>query len=811
MANTLPPVVIELQLQVDQMQQQLKAVTSQLGHVGKAAKESTGPMGHLGESFKEVGRLAVAAFAGVEIVKFLSESAHAASANAESLKLMEVAMRNSMGASKEQVKTADAQLERLSAMSGVMTTELRPGFSNLIRATHDSSKALALQKLALDVSAGTGKEVSVVSMALSKAYMGNVNALNKIVPGAKNAKDAFQFLQQSFKGAAEEAAKTDPFSRMAAAMEQIKVALGNALLPLFQTFADVLVRLKPVFDALGEVFSKVVDAAMPLVERVLNALLPLLNPIVDLFGALVEAVTPLIEAILPPLTDLLNMIAPYIQDIVEALLPWIKLFGGILKVAAPLLAMLLELLNLILKPLIQVAMAFSKMFTDHLTKALDDAKPALDAVSGALQTAGLWLKSLLDPLGKAVDGFLKLIGLQGKAESNAAKDAALAREKGAENWQVAPSLPKGSGGGGGGGGSTVKSGAQQLREALAAFRQGVLVAQKKYQADSESLLADHTKKIADITASGKAQIEDIYKQQQQLTIDHNKRVQDITANGMKKIADVVAASKALLTDAFRNATKVDTASMFVNAGANIGNFMSMLKDKLSGAKKLADDAAKLAGLGYSQEFIDSIVAQGPYVGDALAQQLIAAGPEQATALQAQINELNQVSNHGVDTLADQINQNGNLATEDLRNQYVTAQQDLVNALKDENDAYAASAQALNDKMVKAQQDLADALKKENDEYAASALKMLRAYEVAMAKLQIARDRAAIKALEVGGVTAAERRQIAAYNRDIAAENAIVAAGGTTVNVVANTNASPDDVARSVVNAIKFNAPVSVGA
>jgi hypothetical protein len=771
MADTLPPVVIELKLQVDQMQQQLKAVTGQLAHVGSVAKESTSPIGKLGESFKEVGKMAVGAFAGVEIVKFLSESAHAAVDNAKSFQLMALQMRTTTGASVEQTKAVDEQLEKFSEMSGVLVSNIRPAYAVFLRSTGDASKALHMQQIAMDVSAATGKDLTTVSLAMSRAYTGNAAALNRLVPGAKNAKDQFGFLEHAFKGAAKTAGDTNPFARMQVALEKIKVSLGNALMPLFNAFVKILLAVMPVVNLLSKVISSVVGAIAPLIVQLVQALMPA-------FTAIMKVVTSVITMAMGPLGKLLQTIL------------------------VPILTVLADLLSKYVMPVLGVLLdAFMKIEAAVMNYVVT-------AFQNLWKVLGPFYNTVLKPV---IDGLMSLLGIKPTVSVKVTADVSSAQAGINGLAKLTPLTGGGTSAGSGSSGKTTASAAQQMASAIAKFKQAVLVEQQKYQTDSESLLADYTKKTNDIVDAGRTKLADLYAQQEQLTADHASRVQDITATGMQKIADVVAASKNLLTNAFRDATKIDTGSMFLNAGANIGAFMGMLKDKLTGAKTLADDAAKLSGLGYSQEFIDSIVSQGTQVGDALAQQLITAGPQQAAALQAQLNELNQVSSHGVDDLATQINQNGNLATEDLRNQYVTAQQDLVKALGDENAAYANSVADLTDKMSKAQSDLADALKAENDDYAKSALTMVRTYEVALAKIQVTRDQAAIKALQVGGVTAAEKKQIAAYNADIAAENKVIAAGGTTVNVVANTNASPSQIASDVVNAIKFNAPVSVGA
>jgi hypothetical protein len=728
MADTLPPVVIELKLQVDQMQQQLKAVTGQLESVGRQAQTATAPISGLGGAFKAVGGAAAGLLAGVEVVKFLSESAQAAVTSGKSFNLMALQMQNSTGATREQSKAIDEQLEKMSLATGTVMPDLRDSYSTLVRAIGNTSEALKYEQLAQNISAATGKDLNTVSLALARAHEGNWMALNKLIPGVKNATDKFGYLEKATRGAAEEAAKSDPYARLKAAMESIQVSIGQAFLPVLQSLANALADIAPKITDMMNAF-----VASPQFQSFVGAL----PDVVDFLGQLANQIFPVIA-------DLGGMVGTVFDG----------LAGDFSKMGNS-SSSVIQLFTMI------------RQFFDWLNQAFAGLNAWNDAFNNFLagfSKLGMWsdglvrsLKALLEPLSMIVQGFGALNRLTGSnagagpsstraqqqaADMRAAYEAGIKPPKG----NVPPPKPGGSG-------SSAATTAQQMAAALAAFNQAVLTEQEKYN---------------NATATA--------------TNNHNNKINDITASATTKLQSIIAASKALLTDAFKKATAVDTGSMFLDAGANINNFMAMLKDKLTGAKKLADDTAKLAGLGYSQEFIQSIVSQGAYVGDALAQQLIAGGPEQAAALQAQMDELNKISAHGADQTANDLMQKSGLANEELKNQFAQAQQDLVTSLTAENKAYADSLTQL-----------------------------VKDYEVAMAKMQITRDQAAIKALQVGGVTKAEAKQIAAYQKDIAAENKVIAAGGTTVNVVANTNASPSQIASDVVNAIKFNAPVSVGA
>jgi hypothetical protein len=222
--------------------------------------------------------------------------------------------------------------------------------------------------------------------------------------------------------------------------------------------------------------------------------------------------------------------------------------------------------------------------------------------------------------------------------------------------------------------------------------------------------------------------------------------------------------------------------MFMQAGMNVDNMLHMLKDKLAANKDFATDLGKLSGLGYSQEFIDQITAQGPQMGDQMAKQLIAAGPAQTAELQSMFSQVQNQSAHGVDALADDIYKKSGLATEGLKEQYKTAHHDLVAALNAENRAYVNS---LN--------------------------KLVRDYKVAMATLAATRDQAQIDALNTipGQYNPAT---MAGLQADLQAQNQIINTPGAptyNVNVQTTSNATAQVIAQAVLDAIKYNKPVVV--
>lgn len=98
----------------------------------------------------------------------------AAAEDQKSFELLNQALQANTSATKEQISAIDDQIGKMSLQVGIADDQLRPAFANLARATGDLTLSQNLLTLATDISAATGKDLESVSIALSKAYGGNV-------------------------------------------------------------------------------------------------------------------------------------------------------------------------------------------------------------------------------------------------------------------------------------------------------------------------------------------------------------------------------------------------------------------------------------------------------------------------------------------------------------------------------------------------------------------------------------------------------------------------------------------------------------
>lgn len=134
-------------------------------------------------------KAATVGLAGIGAV--LASSVKAAADDAQGQALLATAMTNTTGATKDQISAMEDYISKTTLATGVTDDELRPALASLLGATKDQAQAQALLKTAMDVSAATGKPLGQVSLAIAKAYNGNVAALGKLgVKVTDNTKDA---------------------------------------------------------------------------------------------------------------------------------------------------------------------------------------------------------------------------------------------------------------------------------------------------------------------------------------------------------------------------------------------------------------------------------------------------------------------------------------------------------------------------------------------------------------------------------------------------------------------------------------------
>jgi hypothetical protein len=125
------------------------------------------------------------AFAARKITQFGKAAVQAFAADEKAAKSLSIALKNT-GNGFATIAT-EGFIARLQDTYKVLDDELRPAFQSLLNATGSITKAQAGLELALNVSAGTGKDLGSVSAALAKGFAGQTTALSRLGAGLSKA------------------------------------------------------------------------------------------------------------------------------------------------------------------------------------------------------------------------------------------------------------------------------------------------------------------------------------------------------------------------------------------------------------------------------------------------------------------------------------------------------------------------------------------------------------------------------------------------------------------------------------------------
>jgi len=229
--------------------------------MNKATKEAETGLAGFEARVGKIGGLLAGAFAGGAIVNFAKQAAQAALEDSRAQERLAKTLQNVTAATAEQIAAVEASISRMQSQFAVADDELRPAFETLVRATKDTAQAQQLLQLALDVSAGSGKGLQEVSVALVKAMGGQMRGLRDLGIEVKTASgetatfaDVQAQLNEMFGGQAATAAdsQTGRMRALSIQYEELKESIGAALLPVMVQLAQVATTLFGWFNALDE-------------------------------------------------------------------------------------------------------------------------------------------------------------------------------------------------------------------------------------------------------------------------------------------------------------------------------------------------------------------------------------------------------------------------------------------------------------------------------------------------------------------------------------------------------------------------------
>jgi len=211
---------------------------------GKALKKGKKELSAFDKQAQQLGKTFSKVFAATALVAFGKSSVNAFIESEKAAAKLRTTIDN-LGLSFEQ-GAIDDYLRSLSLQFGIVDESLIPGFQRLLIVTKDVAKAQSLFQTALNVSAGTGKDLTSVSTSLSKAYLGDNAALGTLGVGLSKAQlksssflDVQKTLNANFSGQASAAAAgyAGDMAKLTVAVDESKEAIGKGLLDALKTLS----------------------------------------------------------------------------------------------------------------------------------------------------------------------------------------------------------------------------------------------------------------------------------------------------------------------------------------------------------------------------------------------------------------------------------------------------------------------------------------------------------------------------------------------------------------------------------------------
>ena len=193
----------------------------------KAFKQAESATDKLGKQAKKLAAAFGLGLSATAILAYGKAAVKAAVEDEKAQKQLALALKN-VGLGRD-AAASEAYIQKLQSEFGIVDDLLRPAYQTLAVATRDSAESQRLLNLALDISASTGKDLGLVTAALSKAYLGNNTSLSKLGVGISKADlktksflEVTDELAKTFAGAATESANS-----LAGQMAKLEVASAN--------------------------------------------------------------------------------------------------------------------------------------------------------------------------------------------------------------------------------------------------------------------------------------------------------------------------------------------------------------------------------------------------------------------------------------------------------------------------------------------------------------------------------------------------------------------------------------------------------
>lgn len=190
----------------------------------KAAEKRTTS---LNRKFDNLARTAKRTFIAIAGIQALKRSVIAFAEEDRAANKLEASLRN-LGLAYN-TQAIEDYLEKSEKATAISKDELSPAIAGLLSTTLDAKKSMMLLNLAMDISASTGRDLTSITTALSRAFNGNFASLGKLQTAytaaeleAMGFEESVTALNSQFAGAAKNNADT-----YAGKIDKMKIAFGD--------------------------------------------------------------------------------------------------------------------------------------------------------------------------------------------------------------------------------------------------------------------------------------------------------------------------------------------------------------------------------------------------------------------------------------------------------------------------------------------------------------------------------------------------------------------------------------------------------
>lgn len=683
----LPPAVFNITANasqaiatMSQVNAQLKVMEAQATRAGTSLSAMTKTATLATAAFKGLG-LITAGFAAYGIKEIMDLQ--------QALNQLGQAMNNVGVASKENLASVRALLDEYENL-GFDAADSAKAYRSLITATGDVTKANELLKTSTDLARASGMGIADAAQTLARAQTGSARAfrefgitLDSTLPKAQAVDKAMMELNARIGGQAVAFSKTfrGQLEILNVKIQGLAEGIGLILLPKIIAFIDGLGKL---YNWLKQNQEALVVIAGLLSGVVLIAVVNLTRKLYEMAIAWAAAnwqmtlIIAAITATIAGFTYLWNNFEGFRKGVVRGMQAILNVFAFFLRAT-----------GLIGEAFLNLALGPIKSFLNVLGYFVPSAKQAAQAIETLPRTVGDWFDKTADKVNNFADSIAGL------------SDKKINIKLGLPSLGIGTTGPAGL--------FTPTVDAEEAKKQADALKKLKDLYEKRAQ-----IIRDGEEKLQKIRADYAEKVADIQK-------DYTKRVVDAQKEAAKRTAEIVKQSIDQLRNAFRTATYRGVGDLYdaltfqgrYAAGGTITALIGGLSKTLNKAQQLSQNAASLAGLGFTQAFIEEVIAQGPDIGNKLAEQILNSTPEQVIELQKTWESLNKVSSHGVDNLGQQLNSGMKLVTEELQQQLNQVSIDLNDTLAslatDLSESLAEAAKNFQESMAEAQKAIAESL------------------------------------------------------------------------------------------------------